>query len=74
MYLVVAVRTIDQRPHDSKVIVPQKTRVLIEKLSHDNNLGCLDFTECNGKDYFDPNTRFVYLEITREEHRAQLKE
>ncbi|CAF3318875.1 unnamed protein product [Rotaria sp. Silwood2] len=74
MYLCIEVVTCDYQPHDSKVIVPHKTRVRADQLTHDNNLHCLNFNECNSTDYFDPVRKHVYLQITAEEHRAQLKE
>jgi hypothetical protein len=74
MYLGVSVVTHDGQPHDSKVIVPAKTKVNTEHLSHDNNLNRLQFDECNSTDYFHPTTRHVYLQINDEEHMAQLKE
>ena len=74
MYLCIQVVTCDYQPHDSKVIVPHKTRVQIDQLTHDNKLHCLNFNECNSTDYFDPVRKHVYLQITAEEHRAQLKE
>ena len=74
MYVKISVVTHDMQPHESKVIVLPKTKVQIDKLSHDNNLNCLNFDECNSADYFDPITRQIYLQITPEEHSAQLKE
>ncbi|CAF3367793.1 unnamed protein product [Rotaria sp. Silwood2] len=74
MYLCVTVVTCDYQPHDSKIIVPQKTRMRTDQLTHDNNLHCFNFNECNSTDYFDPVRKHVYLQITAEEHKAQLKE
>jgi hypothetical protein len=74
MFLGISVVTYDGQPHDSKVIVPAKTKMDREHFSHDNNLNYLLFDECNPTDYFDLATRHVYLQITAEEHRAQLKE
>ncbi|CAF3439891.1 unnamed protein product [Rotaria sp. Silwood1] len=74
MYLAIAVVTQDHKFHDSKVIVPPKTRVREDRLSHNNDLGCLDFDACSRTDYFDPITRHVYLYINEEEHISQLKE
>ncbi len=66
--------TYDGQPHDSKVIVPGKTKVDTEQLSHENNLNCLRFNECDSMDYFHPTRRHVYLRINEEEDKAQLKE
>jgi hypothetical protein len=74
MYLGIAVVTYDAQLHDSKVIVPAKTKVNMEHLSHENNLNCLLFDECNPTDYFHQVTRHVYLPISTNEHHAQLKE
>jgi hypothetical protein len=74
MYLGIAVVTYDGQYHDSKIIVPAKTKVNTDNLSHDNNLNCLLFDECNPTHYFHPITKHVYLQITEEEHSAQLKE
>lgn len=74
MYLGISVVTYDEEPHDSKVIVPAKTKVNTEHISHDNNLDCLQFDDCNSTDYYDPTTRHVYLQINDEEHQSQLKE
>jgi hypothetical protein len=74
MYLGIAVVTHDRKFHDSKVIVPAKTIVNTNYLSHDNNLNCLVFDQCNPTDYFHPVTKHVYLPINTKEHKAQLKE
>lgn len=74
MYLGMSVVTHDGEYHDSKVIVPARTKVYAEKISHDNNLNCLQFNDCNPADYYQPTTRHVYLQITQDEHKAQLKE
>ncbi|CAF1059376.1 unnamed protein product [Rotaria sordida] len=74
MYVKVSVVTHAMQPHESKVIVPAKTKVRMDQLSYDNNLNCLNFDECNPIDYFDPITRQIYLQITPTEHSAQLKE
>ncbi|CAF0767293.1 unnamed protein product [Rotaria sordida] len=74
MYLCITVVTLDNQSHDSKVIVPPKTRARQDQLSHDNNLRCLDFDECNSTDYFDSITKRVYLQINPEEHKSHLKE
>ena len=36
MYLAIAIRTVDDEPHPSKVIVPAKTHVNTAHISHDN--------------------------------------
>jgi hypothetical protein len=74
MYLGITVVTHDGQFHDSKVIVPAKTKVNVNCPSHDNNLNSLQFDECNSTDRFDPVSRSVYLKITQEEHKAELKE
>jgi hypothetical protein len=74
MYLAISVVTYDGKPHDSKVIVPAKTKVDMEHISHDNNLNCLQFHECHLTDHFQPATRHVYLQINEDEHKEQLKE
>ncbi|CAF4456897.1 unnamed protein product [Rotaria sp. Silwood2] len=74
MYVKISVVTHDMQPHESKVIGPPKIIVRMDQLSHDNNLNCLNFDECNSIDYFDPITRHIYLQITPTEHSAQLKE
>lgn len=74
MYLAVTVRTVDGQFHDSKVVVPPRTTVRAEKLTHENNLECLNFDGCNVTDRFDIESRTIYFKISEEEHRAQLKE
>lgn len=74
MYLAIGLRTIDNEPHPSKVIVPAKTYVNTEHLSHDNDLNCLLFDQCNPKDYFKEDERTIYSEITPNEHQVGYKE
>ena len=74
MYLGITIVTHDFQPHDSKVIVPAKTKVRADRFYHDNSLRDLNFDKCYPTDYFDPHTRHVYLMITPEEHNVQLKE
>ena len=74
IYLGMAVVTYDDEPHDSKVIVPAKTHVDTDYLSHDNNLSCLRFDECNPKDCFQEDERYIYSEIIPTEHQAGYKE
>lgn len=66
--------TYDDLPHDSKVIVPGKTYVDADYLSHDNNLGCLRFDKCSPSDHFRPQERTIYSEITPPEHQIGYKE
>jgi hypothetical protein len=56
------------------VIVPGKTYVNTQYLSHDNNLDCLQFDQCNPTDHFDEDEKCIYLEITPAEHQAGYKE
>jgi hypothetical protein len=74
MYLGITVYTVNDESHPSKVIVPAKTHVNRELLTHDNNLDCLRFDQCNVMDHFDPNTRHIYSAITRAEHHVGYKE
>lgn len=74
MYLAISVVTEDGDFHDSKLVVPAKTKVDPKYLTRDNNLNCLIFNECNSSDRFDPSTRHVYLQISPEEHKVQMKE
>ena len=74
MYLGVSIVTRDKQPHDSKVIVPSKTSVRTCQMSHSNDLNCLNFDGCNSTDYFDHQTRHIYLKISPEEHDVRLKE
>lgn len=75
MYLAIGLRTIsDNEPHPSKVIVPAKTYVNTEHLSHDNDLNCLLFDQCNPKDIFKEDERTIYSEITPGEHQIGYKE
>jgi hypothetical protein len=74
MYLAVTVRTINNQYHSSKVIVPKGTKVNGDRFNRENRLNYLEFDECNSMDFFDPNTRIVYLEITPEEHAERFKE
>ncbi len=60
--------------HCSKVIVPDKTKATNESLINNNDLACLDFTECD-KDYtFDPDTNRLYSEISLKERQDGKKE
>jgi len=74
MYLEIAVYTIYDELHPSKVIVPAKTHVNTELLSHDNNLDCLRFERCNVMDHFDADTRHIYSAITPTESHVGYKE
>ena len=74
MYLGITVLTHDRQYHDSKIVVPAKTKVDSKYLSRDNNLDCLKFDECSETDHFNLETRHLYLQINDQEHRAQLKE
>lgn len=74
MYLAIEIRTIENEPHPSKVIVPAKTHVNTEYLSHDNNLDCLKFDRCNPNDIFDPESRHIYSEISCSDHHRGYKE
>ena len=74
IYLGISVVTYDEEPHDSKVIVPGKTYVDADYLSHDNNLDCLRFEKCNPTDNFMPDERNIYSEITPTEHQVGYKE
>jgi hypothetical protein len=73
MYLAIAIVTMEDKLHPSKVIVPAKTRVDPGHISHDNNLGCLQFDE-NSTDYFDLDRGHIYSKISSEEHASQCKE
>lgn len=74
MYLAIAVDTINNELHPSKVIVPAKTHVNTELLTHDNNLDCLRFDQCNVMDHFDADTRHIYSAISQAEHHVGYKE
>jgi hypothetical protein len=74
MYLVIAIMTVDNESHPSKVIVPAKTHVNAENLTHDNNLDCLRFDQCNAMDRFDPESRYIYSKISHIEHQVGYKE
>ncbi len=69
-----AIRTIDDEPHLSKVIVPAKTHVNAEHLFRDNDLNCLRFDECDPADHFDEYQRHIYSEISSTEHQRGYKE
>lgn len=71
MYLGVKIQTYHDKPHPSKVPVPEKTTVNMDFFTNDNNLNRLQFNQCNRMDHFDPNEKHVYLKISPEEHRAQ---
>ncbi len=73
MYLAIAVMTMDNESHPSKVIVPAKTRVDPAHLSHDNNLHYLQFDE-NSTDRFEADSGCIYSKISSQEHAAQCKE
>ncbi|CAF0946425.1 unnamed protein product [Rotaria sordida] len=73
IYLAIAVRTINNHYHSSKVIVQEKTKVNKDLCNHENYPNYLEFDECDQKHYFDLNTRNVYMKITLKEHRQQLK-
>jgi hypothetical protein len=68
MYLAVTVRTVNNRYHSSKVLVPKGTKVNGERVNRENCLDYLEFDDCDPMHFFDPNTRIIYLEITAEEH------
>jgi hypothetical protein len=74
LYLGIAIVTVDREPHPSKVIVPAKTKVNAEHLSHSNNLDYLQFDECNPADYTDVRKRCIYSEISSTEHHSGCKE
>lgn len=74
MYLGITVTTEERDFHDSKVVVPAKTKVDPKYLTRDNNLNCLIFDECNTTDRFDSAARHVYLQISPEEHKVEMKE
>ena len=74
MYLAVTVRTINNRYHSLKVIVPKGTKVNGDRVNRENHLNYLEFDENNPLDYFNPDTRIVYLEITPQEHGDGFKE
>jgi hypothetical protein len=74
MYLAIAIRTILNEPHPSKVIVPAKTYVNAQHLTHDNNLDCLRFDRCSAMDHFDVENRYIYSKISSTEHQVGYKE
>lgn len=74
MYLGVGVRTVNDGHHSSKFVLPEKTKVNVERLNKENNLNYFEFDECNQDHYFDPNTYTVYMKITPEEHAQHWKE
>ncbi|CAF1364254.1 unnamed protein product [Rotaria magnacalcarata] len=74
MYLGIKIVTYNDREHRSKVPVPKGTTVDVTDFSKDNNLNRLQFFQCNQTDYFDPNNRYVYSDITADEHQAERKE
>jgi hypothetical protein len=74
LYLGIAITTVDNEPHPSKVIVPAKTKVNTEHLSHNNNLSYLQFDECNPTDIPDVENRCIYSEISPAEYQIERKE
>jgi len=74
MFLSVQILTANHEPHPSKVIVPVKTQVKTSDRRHDNNLDCLDFSQCSETDLFNPVTRIIYSLITPEEHAVGQKD
>ncbi|CAF4130622.1 unnamed protein product [Rotaria magnacalcarata] len=74
MYLGIKIVTYNDREHRSKVPVPKGTTVDVTDFSKDNNLNRLQFFQCNQTDYFDPNNRYVYSDITADEHQAGRKD
>lgn len=66
--------TIENELHPSKVIVPAKTHVNTENLTHDNNLDCLRFNLCSENDKFDLESRIIYSEITPADYQREYKE
>ena len=74
MYLAIALRTIENECHPSKVIVPAKTYVNTEHLSHNNDLSCLQFDLCNPMDQFKEDKRTIYSKISLPEHQVGYKE
>ncbi|CAF0946388.1 unnamed protein product [Rotaria sordida] len=74
MYLGIKVQTYDNREHCLKVPVPEGTTVNMDSFCNDNNLNRLQFDQCTPTDYFDSENRYVYSEISSEEHEASEKE
>jgi len=74
IYLAIELQTIQNEPHPSKVIVPAKTYVNAEQLSHDNDLSCLLFDQCSPTDFFKDDERIIYSEVTPNEHQMGHKE
>jgi hypothetical protein len=56
------------------MVVPAQTIVIEDRLSHENDLNCLDFANCDPSHEFDPESNSVYMKITDEEHAARCKE
>jgi hypothetical protein len=74
MYLAITVRTIENKWHPSKILALKGTTVDPKYISHGSHLNYLKFNGCDPNDFFDPNTRTVYLKITPEERARGLKE
>ena len=75
MFLGVKVKTHDEQDHRYKVLVPEKTKVSItDSFNNKNDLTRLQFDECNPTDHFDLENRWVYLEISTQEHENKEKE
>ncbi|CAF0767365.1 unnamed protein product [Rotaria sordida] len=74
MYLGIKVQTYDNREHCLKIPVPEGTTVNMDSFCNDNNLNRLQFDQCTPTDYFDSENRYVYSEISSEEHEAREKE
>ena len=60
--------------HCSKVIVPDKTKATNELLINNNDLACLDFSDCEEGYTFDPCTNHLYSKISLKERQDEKKE
>lgn len=74
LYLSIRNLDINGHPHRSKMIIPAKTTVNMEKLNHENNLECLQFDQCDPNDRCFAGDAHIISKITPEDHRAQMKD
>ncbi len=65
---------LDGQTHPSKVLVPQNTMAENESLMNNNDLNCLNFSQCDQNWIFDRDTKRLYSEISPAERQGLRKE
>jgi hypothetical protein len=65
---------LDGQTHPSKVLVPHKTMAENESLMNNNDLNCLNFSQCDKNCTFYGDTKRLYSEISPAERQGLRKE